>query len=386
LHQALVVSQVALSILLAASAGLMLRSYYNLSHVDTGFSPAHAITFHVGAARDEDRARVGQMQERLVRELQQIPGVVAAGATNFLPSTGATLRFQIALEGIATSDDNGKITVGERTVSGGYLKALGVPLLAGEWCPPFRYDFKAPPKALVNRAFVDRYGQDLVGRHFTFDQFGASHEILGIVGNLIEDGPSVAPAPYVYACESAGTWPDPDYVVRAEADPRALIPSIRQIAHRIDSNRAIFGVKMVEEVIAASLDQPRLNARMLTLFAAVALTFASLGLYSLLMLLVSERTRELSVRIALGARRAQVIGLVLSGAGRLLAAGIAAGLLLTAAIARVLRSVLFGVSPLNGATLSAAVFTLALVGLVAAALPAWRAATIDPSEAMRAAD
>jgi putative ABC transport system permease protein len=383
-QQTLVVLQIALSILLAASAGLMLRSYYNLSRVDTGFSPEHAIVFHVGAAWDEDRARVGRMQEDLIGELRQIPGVVAAGMTNFLPSTGATLRFQIALEGVATADDHGKITVGERTVSDGYLRALGVPLVAGAWCPPFHHDFKAPRKALVNHAFTDRYGPDLVGRHFTFDQSRSSHEIVGIVGDLTEDGPSVAPAPYVYACESAGTWPDPEYVVRTSGDPRVLIPTIRQIAHRLDSNRAIFGVKMVEDVIAGALDQPRLNARMLTLFAAVAMTFASVGLYSLLMLLVSERTRELSVRMALGARRAQVIGLVLGGAGRLLAAGIAAGLLLTVAMARVFRTVLFGVSPVDGPTLSAAVGVLALVGLGAAAVPAWRAATIDPNEAMRA--
>jgi predicted permease len=384
LQQALVVSQIALSILLVATAGLMLRSYYNLSHLDTGFSGDHAITFHVGAAWDEDRARVGQMQERLITELQRVPGVVAAGMTSFLPSTGATLRFQIALEGVATSDDNGKITVGQRTVSGGYLRALSVPLVAGAWCPPLRYDFKAPPKALVNRAFADRYGRDLVGRHFTFDQSVASHEIVGVVGDMVEDGPGAPPAPYVYACESAGAWPDPEYVLRTDGDPHALIPAIRQIVHRIDSSRAIFGVKMVEDVIAGALDQPRLNAKILTLFAAIAVTFASIGLYSLLMLLVSERTRELSVRIALGARRSQVVRLVLTGAGRLLAGGIAAGLLLTVAVARVLRAVLFGVSPVNGLTLSAAVFALALATLAAAAVPAWRAAAIDPIEAMRA--
>jgi putative ABC transport system permease protein len=384
LQQLLVVAQIALGILLVASAGLMLRSYYNLSHVDAGFRPDHAITFHVGAAWDEDRSRIGQLQERLINDLQQLPRVVAAGMANFLPSTGATLRFQVALEGIVTTEDNGKITAGERTVSGGYLRAMGVPLVAGQWCPPLLRDFKAPQKALVNRAFADRYGPDLIGRHLTFDQSTSSHEIVGIVGDVIEDGPGTAAAPYVYACASAGGWPDPEYVIRTEDDPRASMAAIRQLVHAIDPNRAVFGVKTVDEVIAAALDQPRLNAGMLSLFAGAAMTLASIGLYSLLMLLVSEQTRELGVRVALGAAPAQVVALVLACAGRLFAGGIAAGLLMTLAAARVLGALLFGVSPLNGPTLSAAVLAFALVTLLAVSIPAWRAARIDPIEAMRA--
>jgi putative ABC transport system permease protein len=385
LQQSLVVSQIALSILLTASAGLMLRSYYNLSHVDAGFSGERAVTFHVGAAWDEDRARIGHMQERLVAELQQVPHVVAAGFTNFLPATGATLRYQLVLEGVATSEDHGKITVGSRTVSGGYLPALAVPLIAGAWCPPLRFDPNAPPKALVNQAFAERYGPDLVGRHFTFDQFGGAQEIIGIMGNLIEDGAGAPAAPYVYSCSSAGSWPDPEYVVRTQGDVRAVVAAVRQIVHSIDPNRAIFGMKTVEEVLAGTLDQPRLNAGIITLFAAAAMALASLGLHSLLMLLVSERSRELGVRMALGAAPRQVVGLVMSGAARLLAIGVAAGLVLTIAAARVLQAALFGVTALDGATLATAILVLAAVTLIATALPARRAAAIDPIEAMRAA-
>jgi putative ABC transport system permease protein len=384
LQRLLVMAQIALSVVLAASAGLLLRSYDNLTRVDLGFSAEHAITFHVGAAWDEDRGRVAQLQERLVAELEQLPDVMAAGITNFLPATGATLRYQVALEGFATPEDNGKITVGERTVSGGYLKALGVSLVGGDWCPPLRADFEAPRKAMVNRAFADRLRLDPIGRHFTFDQFGPAHEIVGIVGNLIEDGPSAVSAPYVYACEPAGSWPDPEYVVRTRGDPRGAMSAVRAIVHRIDPSRAIFGVKMVDTVLDRALDRPRLNAQMLIVFAAAAMALASLGLYSLLMLLVSERTREMGVRMALGAAPVQVVGLVFAGAGRLLVGGIAAGLALTVAAARVLQAVLFDVSPLDGPTLGAAVLVLAAVSLVAAIVPARRAASIDPIEAIRA--
>jgi putative ABC transport system permease protein len=362
----------------------MLRSYVNLVRVDVGFDAERAITFHVGAAWDEDRARVGQLQERLVAELERLPDVVAAGLTNFLPATGGTLRYQTVLEGFATSEDNGKITVGERTVNGGYLKAMGASLIAGDWCPPLRYDFKAPRKAMVNRAFAGRYGPDLIGRHLAFDQSGNGvHEIVGIVADFVEDGPGTKAAPYVYACESAGTWPDPEYVVRTRGDPRAVMSAVREVVHRIDPNRAIFGVRMVNAVIAGALDQPRLNASMLTIFAAAAVALASLGLYSLLMLSVSERAREIGVRLALGAAPAQVVGLIIAGAGRLLAAGVAIGLALMVAAARVLQAALFGVSPLDGATLGAVVLVLAAVTLVAAIVPAQRAASIDPIQTIR---
>jgi len=384
LQELLVVAQIALSIVLAASAGLLLRSFYNLSHVDTGFHADRTMTFHVGAAWDEDRHRVGEMQEQLIAELQELPGVAAVGFTSFLPATGATLRYQLALEGMSTTEDNGRISVGVRYVTAGYLKALEVPLTAGGWCPPLRREpFNAPGKAMVNRAFLDRYGTDLVGRHLTLDQSGTNHEIVGIIGNMIEDGPSVPPTPYLYVCATSFSWPDPEYVVRGPRDPRLLLPAIRQIVRRLAANRAVFGARPVAEVVAGALDQPRLNAQMLTLFAAAAMTLASVGLYSLLTLVISERVRDLGVRIALGARPVRVVGLVVAGAGRLLAAGIGAGLALTYATGRVVQTALFGLRATDARTLAGAAALLGAVAIVAAAVPAMRAARIDPIAAIR---
>jgi predicted permease len=380
----LVAGQIALTVLLIGSAGLMLRSYYNLGHVETGLRAEQVVTFHVGAAWNEDRIPVGQMQERLLAELARAPGVTAVGFVNFLPATGGTLRYQIALDGRSTTEDNGRISVGSRTMSSDYLRTLGVPLLSGSWCPPSRFDFKAQPKAIVNRAFAERYGPDLIGRHFTFDQTSQPMEIVGVAGNTIEDGPSAVATPYVYACLSPGSWPDPEYVVRLGGNVGGASSSIRAIVRQVAPGRAIFGMRPLEQALAASLDQPRLNASALTIFAGAAMTLASLGLYSLLTLLVSERARELGVRLALGATARQVVGLVLGGAARLMAGGIAAGLILTLGVARVLRSVLFGVDPLDLLTLTAAVALLIVFALAAAALPARRAAAIDPIETLRA--
>ena len=263
---------------------------------------------------------------------------------------------------------------------------MGATLVAGTWCPELRHDLKAPLKAMVNRTFADRFGPDLVGRHVMFDQYGQppGNEIVGIVGDLGEDGPAAGRAPYVYACATAGGWPDPEYVVRTRSDPRAIMSAVRAIVHRLEPNRAIFGVREVNSVIAGALDEPRLNASMLMIFATAAVALASLGLYSLLMLFVSERTREMGVRIALGATPGQVVAMILAGAGRLLVSGVAIGLVLMGAGARVLNAALFGVSPLDAPTLGAAVVVLSGVTLLAALLPARRAAAVDPIEAMRA--
>lgn len=389
----LVACQIAVTVLLVASAGLMLRSYHNLSHVDLGFDPAHAITFHVGAGWGEDRTRVGQMQKAILAQLQSTPGVESAGDTNFLPTIGATLRYQVTLEGLAGASDSGHITIGERSISRGYLSALGTPLLAGEDCPdlaPVSNDPRnagEPPKALVSRRFADAYGngQNLVGRHLRWvDQpLGAPMEIVGIAGNAREDTLEVTPAPYLYVCMAPGGWPDPEYVVRTHGDTRALMHQIRPIVHNIDASRAVFGLRAVEDVVNESLETPGLNTRMLTGFAIAALLLASVGLYGLVSLAVSARTREIGVRMALGAGAVQIAAHVMSGVARLVGLGVAAGLLLTLLADRVLRSVLFGVSPMDLATLAATSITLAIVSALATLAPARRAARIDPLEAIR---
>ncbi len=393
LQQSLVAAQLALTVLLLASSGLLLRSYYNLSHVDAGFDTAHVLTFHVGAAWDEDRPRIGQLQLDILASLQRLPGVEAAGVTNFFPAGGGTLNYQIVLEGIAGSDENSTFTVGERTVSGGYLQALKFPLIAGEWCPALQrftgFDKPVPGKAMVNRRFVDLYGkgQNIVGRHLRFAQNGPTmpaDEIVGVVGDVKEDGLGASPSPYVYSCAAAGAWPDPEYVVRTQGDPAILMRQIPQIVHEIAANRAVFAVKPLDSIVDDALEQPRLNAGFLGLFAASAMLLASVGLYSLISLIVTARTREVGVRIALGASTSQIMQLVFAEAGKMLGAGILLGLALTFAAESVIKTVVFGVSPLDAVTLAAAVAVLCVVSTLAAFLPARRAAAIDPLDAIRA--
>ena len=391
LQRGLVVAQLAVTVLLLASAGLLLRSYYNLSRTDAGFNTANTVTFHVGAAWSEDRPRIGRLQQAILSELERFPGVESAGITNFLPATGATLNYQVTVEGLTQNQENGVFTTGYRNVSSGYLPSLKIPLLAGEWCrADDTFDFAKPvaTKAMVNRKFAELYGkgQNLMGRRLRFVQASPRAlpaEIVGLVGDVKEDGLSAEPAPYIYECQQAGSWPDPEYVARTQGDPASLLRQIPKIVHGLDASRAVFGVKLLDGLVDDALEQPRLNARFLGVFAAAAMLLASVGLYSLITLLVTARTREIGVRIALGANPSQIMAMVFGGAGWLLAAGIGIGIGLTLAAERLLKSALFGVSPLDAMTIGGAVLLLGIVSLFAVLFPARRAASIDPLDAIR---
>jgi predicted permease len=388
LQAAIVVAQLALGVVLAGSAGLLLRSYGAMTSVESGFDPGGVLTFHVGAAWNEDRVRVGQLQVRVLSELERLPGVRAVGYANFLPATGATLRSFVVVQGLSSPERNGAFTVGQRTVTPGYLQALSVPLVAGQWCADVRADFltQRVRDVMVNHSFVERFapGQNVIGRRLSFSQQGGgAFQIAGVIGDVREDGPAAPVVPYVYTCLAAGSWPDPQYVVRSAGDPRALAGAVRDVVKSLDASRPVFGLKPLTDVMDAALDQPRLNATALGTFAAAALGLAALGLYGLLMLLVAQRRRELGVRLALGASPRDLARVVIAGAGRLVAAGIALGLLLTLAAGYLLRSVLFGVASYDPRALAGSVAALALAALAAMVIPARQAARTNAIEAMK---
>lgn len=382
LQSALVAVQIALGIALAAGAGLMVRSYAALTGVDRGFSTANVLTFHVGAAWNEDRARVSTLQDKLLAALQQMPGVRAAGFTNFLPESGATLRYQIFMQGLSGTDQSGAISVGERTVTPGYLRVIGVPLLAGQWCETPRSGQKPQLTAMVNQRFVDEAagGANVVGRTFRFSYGGDSMRVVGVIGDVLEDSPSSPAAPYLYACLPMGAWPDPQYVVRTAGDPRLIAPAIRQVVRGIDSSRPVFGVKRLDDVVNAAVDQPRMDAALLTAFAGGALLLAALGLYAMLTLLVAERRRELGVRLALGATRADLVRVVLRTAGAPLLGGTVAGVALAVAAGRAARAVLFGVSPYDPISFGTGVVLLVVAAAAALVIPARQASRVSARE------
>jgi putative ABC transport system permease protein len=384
-QQILVAAQFTITVVLLVGAGLLLRSYYNLTHVPTGFRAGNVVTFHVGAGWGEDRAKIGVMQQQILAQFEQTPGVAAAGVTNFLPASGATLREQVQVEGVGDAGEAGKVTVGTRMISEGYLRALGFPLLRGSLCPAFNPDPNQPTRAVVNRRFVDAAGGvDVIGRKVTFSNVGGRpFQIVGVIGDAKEDALNAGEVPYVYLCMWAGAWPDPEYAVALNGDARPLMRAIPEIVHRIAPDRAVFGVQPLSDVLDRTLDRPRLNAGVLAVFAASALLSAALGLYGLMTLVVTGRTREIGVRMAVGATPARIVSQVVGEALRPLVFAVIAGWGLALLAVRAFRSILFDVPETDLLTYGSVCVLLILVAAASALIPGRRAATIDPVEALR---
>lgn len=384
-QRALVGAQVALGVVLCTSAAFLASSYYQLTRTDVGFDSEGVMTFRVGARWDEDRARVAQVQEQLIAQLGAMPGVSAAGITNFLPAPGGSLRYQVRVAGLAGESEGGYMPSGARIVSAGYHEALRVPLVAGSGCPAFRFDFNMPRTALVNRAFVDRYaaGQSLLSRHLSIEgDTRPPYTIIGVIGDVTEDGVQAERAPFMYACDSAGSWPDPYYIVRT-ANTAGFAAQLREAMRTIDPTRAVFAVRPLDSHLDASIAEPRLNAGIVITFAVAALLLGALGLYALFARLVTESRREIGVRLALGATPAGVVGLVVGDAGRLLAGGLVAGAALSVGTHQLIGSWLPKAAAFDGTALSIATVVLALVSGCAVLFPALRAAHIAPTEALR---
>lgn len=384
-QRVLVGAQVALGVVLCTSAAFLASSYYALTTTDVGFDTDGAVTFRVGARWDEDRVRVAQMQEQLVAQLSTMPGVSGAGITNFLPAPGGSLRYQVRVAGLAGESEGGYMPVGARMISAGYHEALRVPVVAGTGCGPFRYDFNMPRTVLVNRTFIERYaaGQSVIGRELHIESdTRPPYTVVGVVGDIAEDGVQAERAPFVYSCESAGSWPDPHYVVRT-SNVEGFSAQLREVMRTIDPTRAVYAVRPLAVHLDASISEPRLNAGIVITFAASALLLGALGLYALFARLVTESRREIGVRLALGATPSGVVRMVVADAGRLLVGGLIAGAALSVGTHQLIGAWLPKAAAFDGAALLIASLVLAVVSTCAVLIPAIRAARIAPTEALR---
>lgn len=379
--------QVMLSVTLLAGAGLLLRSFEELSRVDPGFEPARVLTFRVSGNWGET-ANYNRLVQRIngtLDELGALPGVEAV-ATAWSPP-GVPNRYQTEFELVEGRPETEPPMIAEwRTVSPGYFETLRIPRVAGELCRqhPDARGHQAPRETMVNSSFAERYfpGKSVIGRHLSWETAGQTGRITGIVGNARELGLDRDPVPTVYVCFSAPS-PFPVYFLRTSGEPLALAETVRRKLQELEPLRSVYEIAPLEERIGNAYAENRLRTVLLALFAAAALSLACLGVYGTLSYVVSLRRREIGLRVALGALSRDIVSQFLRKVLWIVGLACTAGLALSFAFSRFLSGMLYGVSPSDPVTLTGVVGIVLAVAALAGLLPAWRASRVDPVEALR---
>ena len=384
LRSALVVVQVAVSLILLAGAGLLLRSFSQLLHVAPGFEAEGALRADLtpaGPPYDADDAARERYFEEALRVAAALPGVQAAGGINVLPTRGS-YGLSYFIEGYDPRPGEPQPSDQIRRVLPGYFAAMRQPVVAGREITAAD-DARAPAVALVNEAWVRRYfpGREVLGRRIRLDskQGGEWRTIVGVVGDVRERGLD-RPVPPVYYFAAAQLPPEQmTLVVRGPLTPAAL----REALSRIDPEQPVDRVSTVPEMLSSSLAARRFPLQLLAVFAALGLLLSATGIYGVTSYAVAQRTREIGVRMAVGASSGDVLGMVIGGALRTVALGLCVGTAGALAGGRLIASQLYAVSSHDPATYAGIAALLASVAVAASAIPALRATRIDPMAALR---
>lgn len=387
LRAGIVIGEVALSIVLLTGAGLLLRSFVRLSGVNPGFDGKGVITMFslMPAARYPTPGSWLVYERTVIDRVRALPGVVQVGAVNTLPLSNIGDNTSVDVIDHPAKSMGDMPEAGYRIIAGDYFSALRIPIVKGRGFI-LADSAGVPPVALINESAARQWypGENPVGRKLRLMNGDTTAKtIVGIVGDTHGQALDVATRPEVSYPYQQGAEPLITLVVRTEGDPHLLVPAIKHELAAIDPQSAYYAVRTMDDLLSASLAQRRFDMELLAGFAAAAMLLAGLGLYGVIAYSVSQRTQEIGVRMALGAERRTVLGLVIRDGLRLTAAGLAAGLVVAAMVSGVLRSQLYGVGTLDPVAYIGVVAVFALVALAASYIPARRAAGVDPIVALR---
>jgi putative ABC transport system permease protein len=389
LRDGLVVAEIALASVLLIGAGLMLRSLMELQSREPGFEPRGVLTLRLAlpqAKYDADE-KIAAFYGRLVDEVGALPGVESAATVLGLPFSGTHAGFTYMIYGEEPPPPGQEYQASFQAVSPGYFDTLGIPLLAGR-------DFTRGDSADANTVVI--VSEALVRRHFADvdpltqalrlddDPTADPVPIVGVVGSTRHLGYDSEIEPEVYLSFEQMTFPFTSVVVRTAGEPQDLVASVRSKILEVDPDQPVYRIQPLEDLMSDTVAQPRFSSRLLGVFAAVALLLAAVGVFGVISYSVTQRTRELGIRMALGADAGSVRKNVMLHAGGLVALGVGIGLVSAAALARLMEHLWVGVSPVDAPVFIAVPCVLAAVSMLATYVPARRATRVDPVAALRA--
>jgi predicted permease len=385
----LVVAEVALSLVLLVMAGLMIRSFAKLTNIDPGMSTANVMSMRMNRSpsKSQDGANNGIFFQQVIDRVKTVPGIEAAGVASHMPFAG-TEEWPITVESVANAGAQTQ-SIDTRTVSADYFNTMQIPLVGGQ---VFSSDDgpQAAPVVVVNESMVNRYwsNQDPLGKRIKIGNADSKSPWF-VVKGVVKDSAQAAldqetrPEVYFALGQMAGRYRRMNLAVRTSVDPKSTLAAIQSAIREVDKDQPVYQIQTVDEMIGDTVGTRRFALMILIVFAVLALVLAVSGIYGVISYSVTQRTQEIGIRMALGARGADVLRLVLVQFMRLTVVGVALGLVAAYALTRLMSSLLFGVTATDITTFVLVPISLGLVALVACLIPARRATRVDPLVALR---
>ena len=372
----LIATEVGLSLILLIGAGLLIKSFGRLLSVDPGFRVDRLLIFNIGASRTADEDHQLQFYQQVMQSLASVPGVERAGAVSRLPLSGGNSTRTFNRPG-STKEDRADI----RVATPEYFQTMGIPLVRGRNFN--EHDIKGSmPVTIINEATAKEVfpGEDPIGQYI--ENFGPKDEklqVVGVVGNVRHLALETAPRPELYQPLGQATWPGFFVVLRTVPEnPLTLLPAAQQAVWSVNKSTPLGNPHTMNDIVARSLLQKKFTMLLLTIFAGAALLLAAIGLYGVISYSVAQRTRELGIRIALGAQRSDVLRLILRQGMTLVIIGVLFGIVASIGLTRLMATLLYGISATDPVTFFVLSITLLFVALLACWLPARRASAVDP--------
>lgn len=385
LRDFLVISEISMAVVVLISAGLLIRSFWLLSHVDPGFRTSRILTMGIYAAdtRYKKAERI-QFYDQLTDRLKAVPGIESVGAVNRLPLNGANVLISVSIPGTAVTSDKPE-SIDRRVADPDYFRTLEIPLLKGRF---FTRDDRSESAnvAIINQAFQQRFwpNDDPLGRQAILaTKEPLTVTIVGVVGNVRHHGLDAKAQPELYVPYAQAATEGMVIVMRTAQSPNSLIGTIRSQVWALDRQMPLNTLPTMEEVVSTSVTQPRFRTTLLATFALLALLLSAVGIYGVVSYSTSRRSSEIGIRVALGAQRINILRLILGQGVKLAFIGVAIGLIISVFVTQLLSSLLFGIKSYDPFTLAVAPALLIFVAVIACYVPARHALAVNPVTALR---